>query len=129
LLIRPALKRLIARLATENGTTLSSQTEFMLEQSIAVKQMLDAMGRDAEEIAAGNADAALRRRGFTHHRIIADGRAWSVWAEPGCPLFPASGFVEPTAEELEAQAKAPTQEYTDEDLDRLWAEQHKEPPK
>jgi hypothetical protein len=115
LLVRPALKRLVDRVATANGTTQSAAAEFLIEQGIAVRQVLDAMGKEAEDIAQGNADTALRRRGYNRHRFVAGGRAWFFWTEPGFPI-PTSGF-EPWAEgELKAlypdydeAASAPTE--------------------
>jgi hypothetical protein len=101
LLVRPALKRLVDQMATANGTTQSAAAEFLIEQGIAVRQVLDAMGKTAEEIERGNADAALRRRGYVSHRFVADGRAWFFWTEPGFPI-PTGGF-KPWAEgELKA---------------------------
>jgi hypothetical protein len=78
-----------------------------------------------EEITAGTLDTAMRKRGLVSRRFVIGGKSWVIWADPDFPI-PASGFVEPTAEELEAQAKAPTLELGDDELDRLWAEQHKE---
>ena len=91
LLVRPEIKRLVDRLATANGTTQSAQGEFLIEQGIAVRKVLDAMGKTLEEIERGNADAALRRRGYNHNRIVIGDKAWSFWTEPGFPI-PTSGF-------------------------------------
>ena len=131
LLIRPALKRQIDRLATINGTTLSAQAEYLIEQGLAVRQVLDAMGKEVEDIAKGNADAALRRRGYQSHRVVAAGRAWTVWAEPGFPI-PTSGFEGWTAEEAEAmraRQEGPAREYSEEELDAMWAAKQKEQSK
>jgi len=131
LLIRPALKRQIDRLATINGTTLSAQAEYLIEQGLAVRQVLDAMGKEVEDIAKGNADAALRRRGYQSHRVVAAGRAWTVWAEPDFPLA-ASGFEGWTEEEREAMRagqEEPAREYSDEELDAMLAAKQKEQSK
>jgi hypothetical protein len=101
LLVRPALKRLVDEMATANGTTQSAQAEFLIEQGIAVRQVLDAMGKEAEEIAQGNADAALQRRGFNRHRILIGDKAWSFWTEPGFPI-PTGGFKRWEEGELKA---------------------------
>jgi hypothetical protein len=99
--VRPRIKQLVDRQATANGITQSAQAEFLIEQGLAVRQVLDAMGKTLEEIERGNAEAALRRRGYNHHRVVTGGKAWSVWTEPGFPL-PTSGF-KPWAEgELKA---------------------------
>jgi hypothetical protein len=127
LLVRPALKRLVDQMATANGTTQSAAAEFLIEQGIAVRQVLDAMGKEVEDIAKGNADAALRRRGYQSHRVVAAGRAWTVWAEPGFPMR-TSGFEAWTAEEEQGIA-GPTKEYTEEELNALWAAKQKEQSK
>jgi hypothetical protein len=102
LLVRPALKRLVDQMATANGTTQSAQAEYLIEQGIAVRQVLDAMGKTLEEIERDNADAALRRRGYARHRFVHGGKAYFFWTEPGFPI-PTSGF-EPWAEgELKAR--------------------------
>jgi hypothetical protein len=133
LLIRPPLKKLIDRLATANGTTLSAQAEYLIEQGLAVRQVLDAMGKEVEDIAKGNAEAALRRRGYQSHRVIAAGKAWSVWTEPGFPLLiPTSGFEGWTAEEAEAmraRQEGPAREYSEEELDAMLAAKQKEQSK
>jgi hypothetical protein len=101
LLVRPALKRLVDRMATANGTTQSAAAEFLIEQGLAVRQVLDAMGKTLEEVEQDNTDAALRRRGYNRHRFVAGGRAWFFWTEPGFPI-PTGGF-KPWAEgELKA---------------------------
>ena len=91
LLVRPEIKRLVDRLATANGTTQSAQGEFLIEQGIAVRKVLDAMGKTLEEIERGNADAALRRRGYNHNRIVIGDKAWSFWTEPGFPILEPHG--------------------------------------
>jgi hypothetical protein len=97
LLVRPALKRLVDQMATTNGTTQSAAAEFLIEQGIAVRAVLDAMGKTLADIERGNADAALRRKGYTPIRTTKG----KLWAEPGFPI-PTSGF-EPWAEgELKA---------------------------
>ena len=131
LLVRPALKRLVDQMATANGTTQSAAAEFLIEQGIAVRQVLDAMGKEVEDIAKGNADAALRRRGYQSHRVVAAGRAWTVWAEPDFPLA-ASGFEGWTEEEREAMRagqEEPAREYSDEELDAMLAAKQKEQSK
>jgi len=85
LLVRPEIKQVVDRMATANGITQSAQGEALIEQGIAVRQVLDAMGKEAEEI------ALLRRRGYNHHRVLIGDRAWSFWTEPGFPI-PTSGF-------------------------------------
>ena len=135
LLVRPALKRLVDQMATANGTTQSAAAEFLIEQGIAVRQVLDAMGKTLEEIGRDNTDAALRRRGYTRHRTLIGDRAWMFWTEPGFPI-PTSGF-KPWAEvELKAlypdydeTASAPTElppvppELAGIDPDLLYCEQ------
>jgi hypothetical protein len=91
LLVRPETKRLVDRLATRDGTTQSAMAEYLIEQGIAVRQVLDAMGKTLEEIEQGNTDGAMRRRGYVSHRIMAGGRTWLLWTEPGFPI-PTSGF-------------------------------------
>src|SRR5262249_24722504 len=83
LLVRPETKRLVDRLATRDGTTQSAMAEYLIEQGIAVRQVLDAMGKTLEEIEHGNADAALRRRGYSRHRIVIGDKAYGFWTEPG----------------------------------------------
>jgi len=91
LLVRPEIKRLVDQRATANGTTQSAQAEFLIEQGLAVRQVLDAMGKTLQEIERGNVHAALRRRGYNHHRIVIGEKAWGFWTEPGFPI-PTSGF-------------------------------------
>jgi hypothetical protein len=91
LLVRPEIKRLVDKLATANGFTQSAQAEFLIAQGLNIQRVLDAMGKTLEEIERGNADAALRRRGYNHHRILIGDKPWSCWTEPGFPI-PTSGF-------------------------------------
>jgi predicted transcriptional regulator len=91
LLVRPEIKRLVDKLATANGFTQSAQAEFLIAQGLNIQRVLDAMGKTLEEIERGNADAALRRRGYSHHRIVIGDKAWSFWTQPGFPI-PTSGF-------------------------------------
>jgi hypothetical protein len=131
LLITPRLKRRIAQLADSNGTTLSNQAEYLIETAITTMTMLDAMNKTLEEITAGTLDTAMRKRGLVSRRIVTGSKSWVIWADPDFPIA-ASGFEAPTAEELEAQRARETEpatKYTDEQLDALWAEQHKEQPK
>src|SRR5262249_25803541 len=86
LLVRPQIKRLVDKLATANGITQSAQGEMLIEQGIAVRQVLDAMSRETVEIERGNADAALRRRGYSRHRILIGDRAGNCWTERGFPI-------------------------------------------
>ena len=90
--MRPETKRLVDRLATRDGTTQSAMAEYLIEQGIAVRQVLDAMGKTLEEIEHGNADAALRRRGYSRHRIVIGDKAYGFWTEPGFPIETA-GFT------------------------------------
>jgi hypothetical protein len=86
LLVRPEIKRLVDKLATASGITQSAQGEMLIEQGIAVRQVLDAMGKEADDIARGNVEVALRRLGYQRHRIAIENRVWSFWAEPGFPI-------------------------------------------
>jgi hypothetical protein len=135
LLVRPALKRLVDRIATANGTTQSAAAEFLIEQGIAVRQVLDAMGKTLEETERGNADAAFQRRGYNRHRIVVGGKAWFFWTEPGFPI-PTSGFESWAEGEFKAlypdhdeAASAPTElppvppELAETDPDLLYLEQ------
>jgi|AmaraimetFIIA100_FD_contig_123_41389_length_5593_multi_4_in_1_out_0_2 hypothetical protein len=90
LLVRPQIKRLVDKLATANGITQSAQGEMLIEQGIAVRQVLDAMSRETVEIERGNADAALRRRGYSRHRMLIGDRVWNFWTEPGFPITTSS---------------------------------------
>src|SRR6516165_3022070 len=102
LLITPRLKRRIAQLADSNGTTLSSQAEYLIETAITMTTMLDAMNKTLEQITAGTLDTAMRKRGLVSRRIVTGGKSWVIWADPDFPVA-ASGFEEWTPEELEAQ--------------------------
>ena len=108
LLVRPEIKRLVDKLATANGFTQSAQAEFLIAQGLNIQRVLDAMGKTLEEIERGNADAALRRRGYNHHRILIGDKPWSFWTEPGFPI-PTSGF-KPWRE---GQLKAAFPDYDD----------------
>lgn len=86
LLVRPDIKRLVDKLATANGITQSAQGEFLIEQGLAVRQVLDAMGTTLEEIERGNVEAALRRLGYRPWRVTgSDGKVYKAWCEPGHP--------------------------------------------
>src|SRR5215471_21697948 len=82
LLVRPEIKRLVDKLATANGITQSAQGEMLIEQGIAVRQMLNAMSKDEQEIERDNFNAAAKRRGYNHHRVLIGDREWSFWTEP-----------------------------------------------
>ena len=88
LLVRPETKRLVDRLATRDGTTQSAMAEYLIEQGLAVRQVLDAMGKTLQEIESGNVDAALSRLGYRpwRWRETVDGKTWTAWCEPGHPL-------------------------------------------
>jgi predicted transcriptional regulator len=101
LLVRPDIKRLVDKLATANGITQSAQGEMLIEHGITVRQVLDAMGKELEEIERGNFDAAAKRRGYNRHRILVGDKAWSLWTEPGFPI-PTGGFKPWREGELEA---------------------------
>jgi hypothetical protein len=92
LLVRPEIKRLVDKLATANGITQSAQGEMLIEQGLAVRQVLDAMGKEMEEIERGNVEMALRRKGYTPIYTVKDGKEWKLWAEPGYPGIQTSGF-------------------------------------
>jgi hypothetical protein len=91
LLVRPAIKRLVDKMAKANGITQSAQAEMLIEQGLAVRQVLDAMGKTVAEIESGSVDTALSRRGFTPIRHMVEGKAWKLWAEPGFPGIERSG--------------------------------------
>ena len=85
LLVRPEIKRLVDQRATANGTTQSAQAEFLIEQGLAVRQVLDAMGKDLMALERGNVDSALWRLGYRPWRESIDGKTWTSWCEPGHP--------------------------------------------
>jgi len=85
LLVRPELKRRVDELATINGITQSAQAGFLIEQGIAVRQVLDAMGKTLAELERGNVDSALYRLGYRPWRESIDGKTWTAWCEPGHP--------------------------------------------
>jgi hypothetical protein len=85
LLVRPEIKRLVDQRATANGTTQSAQAEFLIEQGLAVRQVLDAMGKTLAEIEQSNVTAALWRLGYRPWRESIDGKTWTSWCEPGHP--------------------------------------------
>jgi predicted transcriptional regulator len=114
LLVRPEIKRLVDKLATANGFTQSAQAEFLIAQGLNIQRVLDAMGKTLEEIERGNADAALRRRGYNHHRILIGDKPWSFWTEPGFPI-PTSGF-KPWRE---GELKAAFPDYDDDACDSV----------
>lgn len=107
LLVRPETKRLVDRLATRDGTTQSAMAEYLIEQGIAVRQVLDAVGKTLQEIESGNlrnVHAALLRAGFTveRWRDPADGKIWKSYREPGYPPVVSDGaFVTAIAQEGE----------------------------
>ena len=88
LLVRPEIKRRVDELATINGITQSAQAGFLIEQGIAVRQVLDAMGKTLAELERGNVDSALPRLGYQpwRWRETVDGKTWTAWCEPGHPL-------------------------------------------
>jgi hypothetical protein len=90
LLVRPEIKRLVDRLATANGITQSAQAELLIEQGVAVRQVLDTMNKTLEEIERSDVtsiNAALWRRGYRPWReTFGDSdKVWTAWCEPGHP--------------------------------------------
>src|SRR5262245_29666762 len=88
LLVRPETKRLVDRLATRDGTTQSAMAEYLIEQGLAVRQVLDAVGKTLQEIESGNlrnVHAALLRAGFTVERYPVGNKIWKAYREPGYP--------------------------------------------
>ena len=94
LLVRPSTKQLVDRLAARDGTTQSAMAEYLIEQGIAVRQVLDAMGKTVQEIQDGNVHAALLRAGYTVE-CYSDptGKIWKAYREPGHPPIVRDGRV------------------------------------
>jgi hypothetical protein len=91
LLVRPAIKSLVDKMAQKNGITQSAQAEMLIEVGLAMRAMLDAMGKDTAEIEQGNVAAALRRRGYDRRCIPIEGEERTIWVEPG--FFAGHDFV------------------------------------
>lgn len=94
LLVRPEIKRLVDQRATANGTTQSAQAEYLIEQGLAVRQVLDAMGKTLQEIERGNVEAALMRLGgWTVERYQDGDKIWKAFREPGYPPIVREGTI------------------------------------
>jgi predicted transcriptional regulator len=94
LLVRPDIKRRVDKLATANGITQSAQGEALIEQGLAVRQVLDAMDKTLAEIEAGNVHAALLRLGYSVERYTdPNGKTWMAYREPGHPAGVSPGAV------------------------------------
>ena len=88
LLVRPDIKRRVDQLATANGITQSAQGGFLIEQGLAVHQVLNATGKTLQDIESGNlrnVHAALLRAGFTVERYPVGDKVWKSYREPGYP--------------------------------------------
>src|SRR5215211_3072296 len=104
LLVPPALKARIGKLAEKNGRTLAAEAEALIERAFAYERALgefDAWSKEQKakqaEIERGNFVAAAYREGWTvFGRDPTTGKR--LLAEPGYPGVQRSGFpVEPTA--------------------------------
>jgi hypothetical protein len=106
LFVRPQIKRLVDRLATENGVTQSAQGEFLIQQGIVVQQVLDALGKTLQEVERGDpkaVKAALWRLGYRPRREWIGGKVWTSWCEPGHPRADEIDPGTPSDEQGEAQ--------------------------
>jgi hypothetical protein len=107
LLVRPEIKRLVDQRATASGTTQSAQAEFLIEQGLVVRQVIEAMGKTLAEIERGNVHATLLRAGWTVERYTDpnDGKTWKAYREPGYPPIVREGTFVSGLEPQEGEAK------------------------
>jgi predicted transcriptional regulator len=95
LMMSPELKARIDEAAQAAGRTQSQEAELLLEQSLAVRDVLGAMRTTISEIARGHAEANFRRRGYA----VIHSPHGDIWIPPGHPATPQpSGFIPPEEE-------------------------------
>jgi hypothetical protein len=81
LLIRPALKECIEKLAEQNGRTLAAEAEHLIEQGLAAGEMLGSRRMSLPKQAEQAAEDNFRRRGYTWIHT-SHGK---IWLPPGMP--------------------------------------------
>jgi hypothetical protein len=82
------VKRHIDSAARASGRTQSQEAEHLIERALQYDQMLAAMHTTIAEIAQGNVEAEMRRRGYTPLHTPYG----KLWAPPGYPIEQ-SGFT------------------------------------
>jgi hypothetical protein len=89
LIIPGETKNMLAERAKKNGRPLSREFLILVERALREEEREKAaMGMTVDIV-----EAALWRLGYTPLRTMADGKAWKMWAQPGHPGIPRSGFV------------------------------------
>jgi hypothetical protein len=96
LLVTPKLKRRVEKAAQDNGRTMAAEAEALIEQGLAVTDVLTSMNTTLPELAQGRAEANFRERGYawTHTPY---GKIWWPPGHPDAP--PRSGFIPSEKEE------------------------------
>jgi hypothetical protein len=95
------VKRVIEALALASGRTQSQQTEYMVERALQYDRTMEAMRATLESLEKDNVEAVLSRKGWRLvHMTDQHAKAADLWAPPGHPWNPRSGFL--SDEELNA---------------------------
>jgi predicted transcriptional regulator len=91
-MVSPELKQRVDEAARASGRTQSQEAEQLIEQGLAVRDVLGSLRTTIPEVARRQAEANFRERGYT---VIHDPHG-DIWLPPGHPAKPpSSGFIPP----------------------------------
>ena len=103
LLVTPELKHRIELITRGSGRTMAAEAEALIEQGLAVADVLTSLRTTVAELARRQAEKNFRERGYT---VIHDPHG-DIWLPPG---HPAAAQVMSEATTLEFAEKAATHE-------------------
>jgi hypothetical protein len=95
LLVPPKLKDRVEKAARASGRTMAAEAEALIEQGLAVADVLTSMRTDVLRVALGQAENNFRQRGYTW----AHSSYGKIWYPPGHPDAPPKGGFIPQKKE------------------------------
>jgi hypothetical protein len=96
LLVTPKLKDRVEKAARASGRTMAAEAEALIEQGLAVADVLTSLRTEVRKVALSQAENNFRQRGYTWvHSPY--GKIWYPPGHPDAP--PPSGFIPPDKEE------------------------------
>jgi hypothetical protein len=102
LLVTPELKHRIELITRGSGRTMAAEAEALIEQGLAVADVLTALRTTVDELARRQAEKNFRERGYT---VIHDPHG-DIWLPPGHPAASQEGTFTAAARKLAEEAAA-----------------------
>jgi hypothetical protein len=88
------VKRTVEALAVASGRSQSQEMEFLVERALQYERTLRSLGSTLASLETDNIEAALARKGWRLvHMLDQHGNSADLWAPPGHPWNPRSGFL------------------------------------